>query len=120
MDSATVKVLLVDREPERRRERISVLKEHGYKVFPALDIQQARERCKPGVYNLIVVNSEGQPKRALEFCDWIISQDPGQALLLMAGPNVEVPSLNYLVPDTPEQLLERIDSMFEGAKLRVA
>ena len=61
MNSGLVKVLLIDREPERRNERISVLKTHGYKVFPALDLQQARSRCKPGAFDLIVVNSGGQP-----------------------------------------------------------
>jgi PleD family two-component response regulator len=62
MSSGLVKVLLIDRDP-RRMERISFLKEHGYKVFPALDVQQARDRCKPGVYDLIVVNSGDSRKR---------------------------------------------------------
>jgi len=36
MNPNLAKVLLIDRDPERRKERISVLKKHGYKVFPAL------------------------------------------------------------------------------------
>ena len=85
MNSGLVKVLLIDRDPERRNERISVLKKHGYKVFPALDIQQARSRCKPGAFDLIVVNSGGQPEMALELCEWIKANDPQQAILLMAA-----------------------------------
>jgi DNA-binding response OmpR family regulator len=114
MNSGLVKVLLVDRDPERRKERISVLKEHGYKVFPALDLQQARSRCKPGAFDLIVVNSGGQPDMALELCEWIKSNDSKQAVLLMVGA-VQLPRRDYMVSDIPERLLERIESMFERA-----
>ena len=115
MNSGLVKVLLIDRDTERRNERISVLKKHGYKVFPALDIQQARSRCKPGAFDLIVVNSGGQPNMALELCEWIKSNDPKQAVLLMVGAIVQLPRRDYMVPDIPELLLEKIESMFERA-----
>jgi DNA-binding NtrC family response regulator len=119
MKSDMVKVLLIDRDPERRKERVSVLKEHGYKVFPALEIQQAKDRCKPGVYDLIVVNSGEQPEMAHEFCDSILRKDPGQAVLLMAGESVQRPRRDYMVSDIPERLLERIESMFKGANTGV-
>ena len=115
MNSSLVKVLLIDRDPERRNERIAVLKKHRYKVFPALDLQQARTRCKPGAFDLIVVNSGGQPEMALELCEWIKANDPQQAVLLMAGAVVQLPRRDYMVSDIPERLLERIDSMFERA-----
>jgi DNA-binding NtrC family response regulator len=119
MNSGLVKVLLIDREPERRNERISVLKTHGYKVFPALDLQQTRSRCKPGAFDLIVVNSGGQPDMALELCEWIRSTDPKQAVLLMVGAIIQLPRRDYMVPDIPERLLERIESMFEPADIAV-
>jgi len=115
MNSGLLKVLLIDRDPERRNERISVLKTHGYKVFPALDIQQAKERCKPGVYDLIVVNSGGQPDIALELCEWIKSNDSKQAVLLLVGEIAKLPHRDYIVSDVPERLLERIESMFKRA-----
>jgi DNA-binding response OmpR family regulator len=116
LNSGLVKVLLIDRDTkERRKERIAVLKTHGYKVFPALDLQQARSRCKPGAFDVIVVNSGGQPDMALEFCEWIRSNDPKQAVLLMVGAIVQLLRRDYMVPDIPEQLLERIESMFERA-----
>jgi PleD family two-component response regulator len=116
MNSGLVKVLLIDRDTEERRKvRIAVLKKHGYKVFPALDIQQARSRCKPGAFDLIVVNSGGQPNMALELCEWIKSNDPKQAVLLMVGAIVQLPRRDYMVPDIPELLLEKIESMFERA-----
>jgi DNA-binding response OmpR family regulator len=119
MNSGLVKVLLIDRDPERRKERIAVLKNHGYKVFPALDLQQARDRCKPGAYDLIVVNSGGELKTALDYCDWIIVKDPEQALLLMVGESVQLPRRSYMVSGNAERLLERIKSMFGPADIRV-
>ena len=115
MNAGSVKVLLIDRDPERRKERISALKTNGYRVFPALDLQQAKQRCKPGTYDVVVVNSEcwEQPEMALEFCDWIRSTAPRQAVLLMVGAIVHLPHRDYMVPDIPQRLLERIDSMFE-------
>ena len=119
MNSSLAKVLLIDRDPEeRRKERISVLKQYGYKVFPALDLQQARSRCKPGAFDIIVVNSGGQPDMALELCEWIRSNDPKQAVLLMVGA-VQLPRRDYMVSDIPERLLERIESMFERAEIAV-
>ncbi len=118
MKSGLVKVLLIDRNPERK-ERISVLQRHKYKVFPALDIQQARERCRPGVYDLVVVNAGGQPELALEFCDSITITNPEQAVLLMVGEGVQLPRRDYMVSDIPERLLERIESMFERTDIAV-
>jgi len=115
MNAGFLKVLLVDRDPALRKERISALKKNGYRVFPALDLQQARQRCKPGTYDLIVVNAGEQPDMAFEFCEWIRRTDPKQAVLLMVGAIVQLPPRDYMVSDIPERLLERIESLFERA-----
>jgi len=60
------------------------------------------------------VNSGGQPDMALELCEWIKSNDSKQAVLLMVGA-VQLPRRDYMVPDIPERLLERIESMYEHA-----
>jgi DNA-binding response OmpR family regulator len=119
MNAGSLKVLLIDRDPERRKERISALKKIGYRVFPALDLHQAKQRCQPGTYDLIVVNSDGweQPEMALEFCEWIRSTALRQAVLLMVGAIVHLPHRDYMVSDIPERLLERIDSIFERAEI---
>lgn len=119
MNSGLVKVLMIDRDPERRKKRISVLQKGGYKVFPALDIQQARERCRPGIYDLIVVNSGGQPEMALEFCDSMKTMAPKQAVLLMVGEGMQLPPRDYMVADIPERLLERIEAIFKRADIAV-
>jgi len=117
MNAGFVKVLLIDRDPELRKERILALKKNGYRVFPALDLQQAKQRCKPGTYDAIVVNAGEQPEMALEFCEWIKSNDPKQAVLLMVGAIVQLPRRDYMVSDIPERLLARIESMFERADI---
>ena len=113
MNAGLLKVLLIDRDPELRKERISILKKNGYRVFPALDLQQAKGRCRPGAYDLIVVNTGEHPELALEFCESIRSTDPKQAVLLMVGAIVRLPPRDYMVSDIKERLLERIESMFE-------
>ena len=54
---------------------------------------------------------------ALELCEWIKSNDPKQAVLLMVGAIVQLPRRDYMVSDIPERLVERIDSMFEAAEI---
>ena len=107
---------VVDRPGPGAAQRADLdAEKNGYRVFPALDLQQAKQRCKPGAYDLIVVNSGEQPETALEFCEWIRGNDPKQTILLMVGAIVQLPRREYMVPDIPERLLERIDSIFERA-----
>jgi DNA-binding response OmpR family regulator len=117
MNGGPLKVLLIDRDPERRKERISALKKNGYRVFPALDLEQAKQRCKPGTYDLIVVNAGEHPEIALEFCERIRSTAPKQAVLLMVGAIVQLPPRDYMVSDIPERLLERVDAIFERTEI---
>jgi DNA-binding response OmpR family regulator len=107
------KILLVDDEPERRKQRIAILKERGFAVYPALAIEQAHTRCRPGAYNLIIVNANNRNKdMALELCDQIRRNDPKQLLLLMMAPDVRFPHRDYLVSHAPKELLERVESLF--------
>ena len=101
------------------KKRISVLKKHGYKVFPALNLQEAKVRCKPDAYDLIVVNSGKEPEMALELCEWIKANDPQQAVLLMDGAVIQLPRRDYMVSDAPEQLLDRIESLFKRVEVAV-
>lgn len=104
------KVLLVDSEPDRK-QRISLLKENGWMVYPALDLQQARERCKPGSYDLIVVNGRGKAQAALAICDEILGKDREQLVLLLTDPDVQLPHRDYLVSGTSEELTKKIKSL---------
>ena len=114
-----LRVLLVDADPDRKR-RISLLKENGLTVYPALDLRQARERCKPGSYDLIIVNARGNPYPALELCDDILSKDHEQLLLLMTAPEVQLPHRDYLVSSVPEELVNRANGLLASQHRPVA
>ena len=105
------KILMVDDDPKGRKARINILKAHGFSAYPALDLQQAKTRCKPGAFDLIVVNPRPDKELALEFCNAIKKQNPEQLLLLMTNAN-EVGENAGMVSDNPKMLLERVQAIF--------
>ncbi|HEV3040998.1 MAG TPA: hypothetical protein VHA33_24745 [Candidatus Angelobacter sp.] len=105
-----IKILMVDNDPKSRKERINILRSHGFSAFPALNMQQALTRCKPGAYDLIVVNPRDEKEQALEFCTAIKKQTPQQQCLVMAGD--EAANLEGTISDDPQRLLERVQTMF--------
>jgi DNA-binding response OmpR family regulator len=111
--SNSPRILLVDKDLDRK-ERIGLLKKNGFTVYPALDVQQARERCKPGRYDLIIVNAGDDQHLALALCDHIASQDPRQRLLLMAAPDIQLARREHVVSSKPEALLERVQALLSG------
>src|SRR5437667_197693 len=78
-----IKILMVDNDPQGRKDRINILRSHGFSAYPALNLQQAKTRCRPGAYDLIVVNPHNEKEPALELCNAIKQQNPNQLLLLM-------------------------------------
>jgi CheY-like chemotaxis protein len=116
---ADLKILLVDNAADRKT-RISLLKNHGFTVYPALDLRQAQQRCKRGRFDLIVVNSEGAPELALEVCDRIKTEDPNQPLILIAAPGMTVPERDFAGSGQPELLLQRIRATFEAGRKALA
>ncbi len=105
-----IKILMVDNDPKSRKDRINILRSHGFAAYPALDMQQARTRCKPGSYDLIIVNPREENEAAAEFCTNIRQQSPQQMLLVMTQANQ--PEGEGTVSDDPEKLLERVQTMF--------
>jgi len=99
------KVLLIDNAPDRK-ERINALKNRGYSVFPALNMDEARSRCLRGGYDLIVVNAGEQPDHAVEFCDDIRRNCPKQLLLLCSNSH---DSRDYSVAADLKTLLEKME-----------
>jgi len=106
------KILLVDDEPDGRKQRIGILKDRGFAVYPALAIEQASTRCRPGAYDLIIVHANNSNKNvALELCDQIRTNNPRQLVLLMLAPDVHVPRRDYLVSNATKELLESVESL---------
>jgi hypothetical protein len=104
------RILLVDNAPDRK-ERIYLLKANGLAVSPALDVEQAHERCKPGRYDVIIVHAGAHPEVALSLCDGITNKYQKQLVLLMVTPDTQVPGRSYLVSDRPQALLGRVKTL---------
>ena len=111
MQKTAVRVLLVDNS-DHRKEKIALLKGSGITVFPSRSLQQARQRCAPGKYDLIIVNADADPGLAVAVCDDILSQNREQRLLLLVALHSRVADRPYAVMDTAEIWLEAVRAMF--------
>lgn len=100
------KVLIVDKSIDRKK-RIAALKEQGFSVFPALRLEEARSRCRPGAYDLIIVNAQDEPETAASFCDELRARTPAQAVLLAVSNGSDNNGQDYLVQDDPALLAQR-------------
>ena len=104
------RILLVD-SGQDRQARIAILKQHGFRVYPALAIEQARSRCRPGAFQLIIMNADQNPDMALELCEQIRQSDPKQHLLVMTAREPHPGFRDFVVSSIPERLLERVESL---------
>ena len=110
MNSST-RILLIDKAIDRK-ERIKALKSHGYAVFPALSMDEARSRCLRGGYDLIVVNSEGADlEPAIQFCDEILRLSPRQQLILCCTGEA---GRDYAVSSDTSSVVQAVESTLSG------
>lgn len=112
------KILIID-DSRDRKTRIAALKERGYMVYPARKLAEARNRCKPGSYHLIVVNAGEDQDAAVELCDAILRLAPKQPVMMMVGPEATPPSRDYLVPLDTNELAARVDSLLSKGRSAV-
>lgn len=107
-----MKILLIDNRPDRKT-RIAALKEQGFAVFPARKIQEAQSRCRPGAYDLIIV--EGDQDRAV--AESLIAEvrrcNPEQRLLLMADSPSSDAKVETVGTDADE-LVKQVKGSFRG------
>jgi DNA-binding response OmpR family regulator len=101
------KILLIDNAPDRK-ERVKALSGHGYSVFPALKMEEARSRCTRGNYDLILVHAGERWEQAQEFCDAIRTQCPKQLLLMSSNTSSD---RDYAVSADLSSLLQRVDNL---------
>lgn len=104
------KVLIVDKSIDRKK-RIAAIKGRGFAVFPALQLAEARSRCRPGAYDLIVVHGVDEPEGALAFCDQLRGRTPAQPVLLISANRTQRPERDYVVEDDPKALADRVESL---------
>jgi DNA-binding response OmpR family regulator len=101
------KILLIDTASDRK-ERIKALADHGYSIFPALRMDEARNRCTHGGYDLIVVNAGSNQEQAEEFCDQIRTQCPKQLLLMTSD---AASDRDYAVSRGLPAMLQAVDDL---------
>jgi DNA-binding response OmpR family regulator len=111
---ATRKVLIVDKSIDRKK-RIAALKSRGLSVFPALQLQDARSRCRPGAYDLVIVNAQDELQAAAEFCDQLCGRTPAQPVLLAMADETSGPDRIYVVTDEPEVLAQRAAALLDAS-----
>lgn len=110
--AAMKRILIIDSEPTRRKERVSALKQRGFAVYPALKIEEARTRCKRGTYDLIIVSVAANPQAAMQLADEIKQGNPAQLVLLMSAQGTAAGVQNgNSVSDEPKALVERVEAM---------
>ena len=103
------KALMVDEDKDRyrRKERTDSLKQAGFKVYPVLRMQDVSARCKPGAFDVIVINGMQNPGPALELSEQIKTSDPRQKLFLVSSQSYEGENRDYIVSSW-EELTRRI------------
>jgi DNA-binding response OmpR family regulator len=104
------KVLIVDKTDDRKA-RIAAIKARGFSVFPALNLQEARSRCRPGAYDLVVVNGSLEPEECVAFCDQLRERKPQQPVLLTVAEVSSVPGREYVVSNQPAELAGKVEAM---------
>jgi PleD family two-component response regulator len=107
------RILIIDSEPTRRKERVSALKQRGYAVFPALKIEEARSRCRRGTYDLIIVSTSANAEAALQLCEEIGKSNAKQLVLRMASGEIDSNDQN-MVSDDPTALAEKVQALLGG------
>jgi DNA-binding response OmpR family regulator len=109
MDSLA-KILIVDKADDRK-SRIAAIKDRGFAVYPALNLQEARSRCRPGAYDLVVVNGTQEPEACIAFCDQLRERKPPQAVLLTVADNAGGPHGDYVVGSNPAELADKVEAL---------
>lgn len=107
------RILIIDSEPTRRKERVAALKQRGYAVFPALKIEEARSRCRRGTYDLIIVSTSANAEAALQLCEEIGKSNAKQLVLRMSPGEVDAKDQN-LVSDDPRALADKVQALLGG------
>ena len=111
---ANRKVLIVDKSIDRKK-RIAAIKERGLAVFPALQLADARSRCRAGAYDLIVVHGVDEPEAAVAFCDQLCGRTPAQQVLLIVANGAQRPQRDYVVENDPKAVADRVEAALRGS-----
>ena len=108
-------ILFIDNgHRDRRRERVAVLKDAGYRVHPARSFEQSLSRIGSGAYHLVIASTDGAQEAALRFIEELKRNYPRQLLLVMKAGNLELPGDYELTTADPKMLLERVKTIMSA------
>lgn len=110
---AAKRILIIDSEPTRRKERVATLKQRGFVVYPALKIEEARSRCRRGGYDLIIVSSAANQEAATQLCGEIKQGNARQQVLLMSPGGAPV-GQHDVVSDDPKALADKVEALLSS------
>lgn len=72
LPKAKWKILLVGEYPSSQKVRAAILEKQGYVVDTVRDADEARARCQPNLYDLVLVDVERNPRASIKFCQEIV------------------------------------------------
>jgi len=105
-------ILFIDNgHRDRRRERVAVLKDAGFRVHPARSFEQSLSRLGSGAYHLVIASTDGAQESALRFIEEVKRNFPRQMLLVVKAGNLEVPGDYEFSSADPKVLLERAQAL---------
>ncbi len=110
-------ILFIDNgHRDRRRERVAVLKDAGFRVHPARSFEQSLSRLGSGAYHLVIASTDGAQESALRFIEEVKRNFPRQLLLVVKTGNLEVPGDYEFSSADPKVLLERVQAMMSRSE----
>jgi hypothetical protein len=110
-------ILFIDNgHRDRRRERVAILKDAGYKVHPARSFEQSLSRIGSGAYHLVIANTDGAVERALQFIGEVKRQYPRQLLLVLKPSTMDVSGEYEFSTADPKSVLERVQAIMSPSE----
>jgi len=85
MNPKNRRVLLLDSSQTKRDLRADVMRKLGIDVDCAADVLEARCWWRADLYNLVLINAEGEPESRDKFCSDIRSANPPQRIAFFVG-----------------------------------
>jgi PleD family two-component response regulator len=120
---AAARILLVDGNNFQRKLRAEILTREGYRVYPATHPEEAISRCRPGAFDLLLINGKEDENAALQFCNEVRRQNPKQLIIMLTQPFAFVPPdacANDVVRDGPRELVEQVGATLATASSQTA
>jgi len=114
------RVLLVCPDERLGEIRCMILRSHGYDAMCVCTPAEARQAWSPGAYQLIIVDVQSDPDRALALCEEFKIKDARQLVALMSHHHIYVPPStcpDEVIPKSkgPRVFVQKVKELLEDA-----